>query len=167
MTSAPLQDAPPGAEQVEERIVIHANALLIGAAGVLLRGPSGAGKSGLSLELIHLAEGRGLFARLIGDDRVALMRRHGRLLARPHPAIAGAIEERGRGVLPIEFEPAGVLRCLVDLCGPRDETPPRYPPEGSAEADLGGVRLPRLAANAREAGAARKILSFIHQFVAF
>ncbi|OAI24894.1 aldolase [Methylosinus sp. R-45379] len=167
LQDAPLRDAPPEAEQVEERIMIHANALLIGAAGVLLRGPSGSGKSGLCLELIHLAEGRGFFARLIGDDRIALVRRHGRLLARPHPAIAGAIEERGRGVLPAEFEPAGVLRCLVDLCGQRDEAPPRYPPEGGAEAKLCGVTLPRLAADAREAGAARKILSFIHQFEAF
>ncbi|WP_400770187.1 HPr kinase/phosphorylase [Methylosinus sporium] len=162
MTGAPRQTEP-----AEEQIMIHANALLIGPAGALLRGPSGAGKSGLCLELIHLAQGRGLFARLIGDDRVALVRRHGRLLARPHPTIAGAIEERGRGVLPAEFEPAGVLRCLIDLCGERDEPPPRYPPEEGAEADLCGVRLPRLAADAREAGAARKIFSFIHQFVAF
>jgi serine kinase of HPr protein (carbohydrate metabolism regulator) len=151
----------------EDHVMIHANALLLGSAGVLLRGPSGAGKSGLGLELIHLAQERGLFARLIGDDRVALVRRHGRLVARPHPAIAGAIEERGRGVLPAEFEPAGVLRCLVDLRGPRDDAPHRYPEEGGKEAKLCGVTLPRLAADARETGAARKILSFIHQFVAF
>ncbi|MBU3888397.1 MULTISPECIES: HPr kinase/phosphorylase [Methylosinus] len=162
MTGAPLPQ-----EQAGDRVMIHANALLIGAAGALLRGPSGAGKSGLCLELIDFAQGRGVFARLIGDDRIEIVRRHGRLVARPHPAIAGAIEERGRGVGPTPYEPAGTLRCLVDLRGPRDEAPPRYPQEGEAEAILCGVALPRLAADAREAGATRKIFSFVHQFAAF
>lgn len=54
----------------ETRRMIHANAFLIGSAGVLLRGPSGSGKSALTRELIALAQGARLFARLIGDDRV-------------------------------------------------------------------------------------------------
>jgi len=162
MSGAPFPDG-----RDEDCVMMHANALLLGSAGVLLRGPSGSGKSGLGLELIQSARGRGLFARLIGDDRVEIVRRHGRLLARPHPSIAGAIEERGVGVLRVEFEPVGVLRCLVDLRGPRDDAPRRYPDEADGQANLCGVALPRLAADAREAGAARKILSFIHQFVAF
>ncbi len=111
------------ADRDEDHVMIHANALLLGSAGVLLRGPSGAGKSGLGLELIHLAQGRGLFARLIGDDRVALVRRHGRLVARPHPAIAGAIEERGRGS---SFRPNSSRRacCAVSwICAGRATTP--------------------------------------------
>lgn len=162
MNGAPLLDG-----RDEDRVMIHANALLLGSAGVLLRGPSGSGKSGLCLELIHMAQERGLFARCVGDDRVEIVRRHGRLVARPHPSAAGAIEERGVGIVSVEFEPAGVLRCLVDLRGPRDPAPQRYPEEADGRANLCGVTLPRLVADAREVGAARKILSFIHRFVAF
>lgn len=147
--------------------MIHANALLIGAAGVLLRGPSGSGKSSLTRDLIALAAGERLFARLIGDDRVELVDRHGRLVARPHPAIAGAIEERGVGILSAPFEPAGVIRCVVDLCEPGGPAPQRYPQGEARETKLCGVTLPHMRVDAFETGAARKIFSFIHELVAF
>ncbi len=90
----------------------HATALLVGASGLLLRGPPGSGKSGLALRLIDAAQGRGLFARLIGDDRVLLESCNGRLIARPHEAIAGAIELRALGIvrLPYEFLRGDSLR---------------------------------------------------------
>ncbi|MBY6241081.1 HPr kinase/phosphorylase [Methylosinus sp. Sm6] len=157
---------PAGSAEGRRR-TIHANALLVGAAGVLLRGPSGSGKSALTLELIALARSEGRFARLIGDDRVEIENRHGRLLARPHPAIAGAIEERGVGILPASHESRGVIRCVVDLRG-RSESPlPRLPDPESALAEICGVILPRLAADAGETAAGRKIFSFIHDLVAF
>lgn len=146
--------------------MIHANALLVGSAGVLLRGPSGSGKSSLSQELIAQAAGKGLFARLIGDDRVELSNRHGRLVARPHPAIAGAIEERGLGILPAPFEPAGVIRCVVELSARDAPAPQRYPSKDRFETKLCGVNLPLLRIHAFEPGAARKIFSFIHKLVA-
>ena len=51
---------------------IHACALVIGETGVLIRGASGAGKSSLVLALLEAAAAKGLFARLVADDRVAL-----------------------------------------------------------------------------------------------
>ncbi|MBI1868525.1 MAG: aldolase [Methylocystis sp.] len=146
--------------------MVHANALLIGEAGVLLRGPSGSGKSALTLDLLALAAQQGVFARLIGDDRVELVNRHGRLIARPHKAIAGAIEERGVGVVRAPCEPAGVIRCVVDLIGAAEPAPQRYPPEMALETQLCGVALPRLRAKAFEGGAARKIFSFIREVMA-
>jgi serine kinase of HPr protein (carbohydrate metabolism regulator) len=151
----------------ERRRTIHANALLIGPAGVLLRGPSGSGKSATTRQLIAIAQGAGLFARLIGDDRVEIENLHGRLVARPHPAIAGAIEERGVGIVPILHEPRGVIRCVIDLRGRGEDPPPRLPDPESAWTKLCGVALPRLSADAGETGAGRKIFSFIHDLVAF
>jgi HPr kinase/phosphorylase len=166
MTSAAAPSA--AAESAgETRRMIHADALLIGAAGLLLRGPSGSGKSGLARELIAIAEGRRLFARLIGDDRVEIENRHGRLVARAHPAIAGAIEERGVGIVRIAHESQGVIRCVIDLTGRGDPPPQRCPDPESAATTLCGVTLPRLRADAGESGAGRKIFSFIHDLVAF
>ncbi len=140
---------------------IHANALLIGAQGVLLRGPAGAGKSALTLDLIAEAQGRGMFARLIADDRVRLAERHGRLIARPHPAIAGAIEMRGVGLIRCAHEPAGVIRLVVDLVAEAA----RLPEPDALATQLCGVTLPLLRETARGAHAARRILSCLHGFM--
>src|SRR5947209_227017 len=96
---------------------IHATALAIRETGILIRGASGSGKSRLALELIGEASRRGLFARLVGDDRIAIAARAGRLIARGHPAIAGRIESRGEGILNVSHEGAVVVRLLVDLGG--------------------------------------------------
>jgi serine kinase of HPr protein (carbohydrate metabolism regulator) len=145
---------------------VHGNALIVGEAGVLLRGPSGSGKSSLALDLIAFAAQRGVFARLIADDRVEVVNSHGRLIARPHSAIAGAIEERGVGIVPTPHEPAGVIRCVADLSAPTTPPPERLPPEEALEVDLCGVRLPRIVVEASRPGTSRKIFSFIHYLVA-
>jgi serine kinase of HPr protein (carbohydrate metabolism regulator) len=137
----------------------HANALLLGETGVLLRGVSGAGKSALTYELIARARLRGAFARLIGDDRVSLVNCNGRLIARPHPLAAGRIELRGLGLASEPFEPAGVIRRVVDLAPP-GEPPPRYPAEADATTQLCGLSLPRCFAELRDPAAAEKILFF-------
>jgi hypothetical protein len=94
---------------------IHATALAVAETGILIRGPSGAGKSRLALQLIAEAGRRGLFARLVGDDRIAVAARGGRLIARPHPTIAGQIESRGEGILATPHEAAAVLRLVIDV----------------------------------------------------
>lgn len=126
---------------------VHATAVLVGERGLLLRGASGSGKSSLAARLVAegLPDGHGGHFRawLVADDRVRLNVAGGtRLLARPHPAIAGLIERRGEGLGPARW--AGVMRvhAVVELADP--VTIPRLPgPDDLAVAVL-GVRLPRL-----------------------
>lgn len=139
---------------------IHASALILGDFGLLLRGPSGAGKSAIALQLISDWRARGAFAALVGDDRISLEARHGRLIARPHPSITGLIEARGLGLLRIEHEPACVLRAAIDLLAP-GELPKRYPDEDEATARLSGVTLPRMLENAASVGAVARIAAYI------
>jgi HPr kinase/phosphorylase len=121
-------------------IYIHATALVIGEAGILIRGPSGAGKSRLALELIAEGRRRGLFGRLVGDDRVAIAPHGGRLVAMGHPTIAGQIESRGEGILDFNYERAVVIRLVVDL---GEDAAVRLPP-ARATTPLHGIPLPQL-----------------------
>ncbi|MCC3245982.1 HPr kinase/phosphatase C-terminal domain-containing protein [Methylocystis sp. WRRC1] len=139
---------------------IHANALVIGERGLLLRGPSGAGKSALTLALIAQAQARGDFARLVGDDRVAIEALGGRLIARPHPAIRGLIEARGEGLLEIPHEPACVIHAVVDLCE-AERPPERYPEEDEKCAKLLGLTLPRRRLAGGGDAAVAQIFNFI------
>jgi HPr kinase/phosphorylase len=120
---------------------VHATAVLIGDAGVLIRGESGAGKSSLALALIQIV-GQAHFARLIGDDRVRLQVRGDRLIVSGHPAIAGQIERFGQGIARLPHEDAAVVRLIVDLTK-RDLTP-RLPESDSVEEQIFGVVNPRL-----------------------
>ena len=126
----------------EPLAVIHASALLVGARAVVIRGPSGSGKSSLTLALIAEAAARGLFSRLIGDDRVILTPSAGRLVVRGVAGLHGYIEHRGRGILRLPFEPAGVVALVVDLV---EGEPTRYPVPSETETTVGGVRVPRLS----------------------
>jgi serine kinase of HPr protein (carbohydrate metabolism regulator) len=121
---------------------IHACAVVVGEACVLIRGPSGSGKSAATMALIELAKMRGQFARLVADDRVRLEARGGRLIAAPHPAIAGRIERRGQGVGPAPHLPRAVVALVVDLMG---ADAPRLPDPDELWARIEGLRIPRLA----------------------
>ena len=120
---------------------IHASALLIGRQAVLIRGRSGAGKSALTLALFDRVLAGGGLVRLIGDDRVMVEACHGRLVVRALPQMQGRIEVRGRGILALPGEPAGVVALVVDL---DDSLPVRYPPTDELSAMILGIRLPRL-----------------------
>ena len=105
---------------------VHASAVLAGAGAGLIRGPAGSG-------LLR-------FARLVGDDRVHLEARHGRLIVRPAAALAGLIEVRGLGIRRLDHEPMAVVGLVVDLAA---EDAERLPAAG--ETALLGVALRRLA----------------------
>jgi serine kinase of HPr protein (carbohydrate metabolism regulator) len=124
-------------------IFIHATAIAIAEAGIMIRGASGAGKSSLALALMAGAKGAGLFTRLVGDDRIQLQRRGGRLIASGHPRIEGQMERRGEGILRIPVLTAAVVRLLIDLV-PAREGPPRYAGPGDGRAVLDGVELEHL-----------------------
>lgn len=122
---------------------IHASAVALGETGVLIRGHSGAGKSSLAFSLLASAAQAGRFARLVGDDRIELVGRNCRLLARGHPLIQGMIELRGHGIMRLAYEPAVVVGLVVDLL-PMAKVA-RYPVAADLQIELCGAKLPRLA----------------------
>jgi HPr kinase/phosphorylase len=126
---------------------LHASAVIVGTTGVLIRGASGAGKSSLALDLIEAARALGLFGALVADDRVRLAAAGGRLVASVPETIAGLVEERGRGILRVPYEPAAVIRQVVDLV---DEPPDRMPGPEAQTAQLEGLPVPRIAIAARD-----------------
>lgn len=114
---------------------VHATAVRVGEAGVLIRGASGSGKSSLALSLI------GGGASLVADDRVHLSACHGRIVATCPASIAGRIELRGRGVVAVAHEQNVVIRLIVDIVpGAALE---RMPEPEALLSDLLGVVLPR------------------------
>jgi HPr kinase/phosphorylase len=120
---------------------LHASCVAIGEAGVLIRGPSGIGKSRLAAQLVRVAGAAGRFARLVSDDRTLVDLRHGRVIARVHPAIAGLIEQRGLGLTPVLHEDAVQIRLIVDLVA---DEPARLPEPEDLVETLCGLTLPRL-----------------------
>ena len=120
---------------------IHANCVVLGESGVLIRGPSGSGKSRLSHALVALAESRGHFGRLVGDDRIGIRVAGGRLIASGHPAIAGQIELRGSGIIGIPFEKQAVIRLLADL---RPSLEERMPEDAKTVDNLFGISVRRI-----------------------
>lgn len=91
---------------------LHASAVAIGDAAVLILGRSGAGKSGLALRMI------GLGATLVSDDRTDLVRAGDRLIASAPDALRGLVEARGVGLLRLPHREAAEVRLAVDLDAP-------------------------------------------------
>ncbi len=115
---------------------LHATCVAVGDCGVLLRGPSGCGKSDLGLRLIDQYTD----AVLVADDRVEVTMAGGALYASAPAALAGKMEVRGLGIIPIAHRQSAKLCLLVDL--QEEKLVPRLP-EFEFEEML-GVRLPRL-----------------------
>ncbi len=138
MTTPPAdpRDDPPGAP------TIHASAVAVGDRAVLIRGPSGSGKSRLAFDLILAGRGGQIPpAALVGDDRIHLMARAGRLWARPAARLAGLIEIRGLGIRRCDFVSEAPVGWVVDLDA-ADGT--RLPAPQSLKTRLSGVELPRI-----------------------
>ncbi len=149
----------------ETPVHLHASAVALGENGVLVRGPSGAGKSSLALALVEAFRRRGDFARLVGDDRLAVRVSGGRILLSPHQAIAGIAEWRGIGLVEQDYEASVVLALIVELAPAESgDALPRMPENAELRADLLGVRdvpLLRLPARATERSVAA-VMAFLH-----
>jgi RNase adaptor protein for sRNA GlmZ degradation len=139
LTSDPRPSEPP--------CLVHATAVAIDGAGVLLLGPSGAGKSDLALRLID--EG----AAFIADDQVVLGVSAAGLMAAAPASLAGLIEIRGVGIRRCPTIPGAILRLVVELVAP--QTVDRLPEATSIE--LAGVALPLIRLAGFEASTPAKI----------
>ena len=106
---------------------IHATAVDIGGAGVLICGPSGAGKSDLALRLID----RG--AVLISDDQVNIHFYEDDLLLKSPAQFAGIIEVRTLGIITMGYLENSPLRLKINLT----HNPPRYPLDRQIETIMG------------------------------
>ena len=93
---------------------IHGTCVLLSEIGVLLRGPAGAGKSDVALRLIDGG------ARLVADDRVEVHMRGDRVVARAPGTIAGLLEVRGVGILPVPSVEEAEIGLVVDLVAAED-----------------------------------------------
>jgi len=126
---------------------IHASCVAVGGRAVLLAGRSGAGKSDLALRLID----RG--AVLVSDDYTLVRRTAAGLLASPPATIAGQIEVRGLGVLPLPYLAEAPVALLIDL----DQPVSRMPADPLQSRLIAGVAVPLLALAALEASAPYKV----------
>lgn len=125
----------------------HGTCVLVSGTGVLLRGPSGAGKSDLALRLMDGG------AVLVADDRVVLGTDGDAVVASPPSALAGLIEVRGIGILPVVHVPLARVGLVVDLVS--SMAVDRMPESGGV--DLAGCRLPGFFLAPFEASAPAKI----------
>jgi HPr kinase/phosphorylase len=89
--------------------IIHATAVQINGAGILLRGLSGSGKSDLALRLIDQG------AVLIADDQVECQKRKDAVFLSAPATLAGLIEIRGLGLMRLPFAADVILRLVIDL----------------------------------------------------
>ncbi len=120
-----------------EPVNLHGVAVAAGDIGLLILGESGSGKSALAARMIaDWPFGR---VRLVADDRILVRRAAGRLLARPHPAIAGRLEVRGLGIVEAPALDAVVLRAALRLA---EEPPSRLPERGETMHECLGIALP-------------------------
>lgn len=124
---------------------LHATSVAIDGRAVLLCGPSGVGKSDLALRLID----RG--ATLVSDDYTLVQRIDGSLRATAPDTIAGKMEVRGLGILPMPHGDAPVA-LLCDLFDQVDRTPP----EGLSRA-VAGLQVPVVKIAPFEVSAAIKV----------
>jgi len=140
----------------QARELVHGTCVALGRLGVLLRGGAGSGKSDLALRFMALPGEGALAPGLVADDQVYVSANpDGTLTASAPPTIAGKIEVRGLGIMPVPFLPEAELVLVCDLVGGKDV--PRMPPESEKATVLAGVPLPTLRLAPFEASAPLKL----------
>ena len=115
--------------------------------GVLIQGPSGAGKSDLALRAIAAGW------VLVADDRTLIWACDGLLFGRAAEVLAGQIEVRGLGVLPMIHRAFAEIALVVALAEPAAIE--RLP--GPEAEILLGIHIPRVNLSAFEPSATTKL----------
>lgn len=130
---------PPGLE--------HATVVEVAGRGVIIRGPSGSGKTSLAIELMHRCRASAIPSALVADDYVFVSADpdDGALRAEVPERIAGLIEFRGYGVVPValdRFKHRTRLSLAVALCEPGEA---ERVSDRDRDVTIAGVALPELA----------------------
>ena len=140
----------------ERRELVHGTCVALGSHAALIRGPSGGGKSDLALRFLALPAQPGLEPLLVADDQVWVERQDdGSLAASAPPTLAGKIEVRGLGIVPIQHREAARLALAVDLVLPQEV--PRMPPDPLDRIAIAGATLPVVKLAPFEHSAALKL----------
>ena len=126
-------------------LLLHATAIRIADAAVLLVGPPGSGKSDLALRLIDRGAG------LISDDQVELEAFGPQLFARAPVTLRGLLEIRGLGIVRLPWVISAQVHLVVDLA----ISPERMPRHQHQR--ISGVDIPRIAVAPFEASAVLKV----------
>ncbi len=129
---------------------IHASCVSYFGKGILIRGKSGTGKSDLSLRLI-MDKG----CVLIGDDRIDIFAKKGKLKAYGIKTIANMLEVRGIGLAHFPSQKSADVHLIVDLV--KDSENIERLPEPETE-NLEGIDIPKIKICAFEASAVNKII---------
>ena len=159
----------PSAAVGHNRLLVHATAVALGPVAALLRGPSGAGKSDLALRFLAARDGwtagtapNSWPRRLVADDQIWLTQDAGRLIASAPQTIAGKLEVRGVGIVPVAAVASAQVRLVVDLVALGAVE--RLPDDAATITHLGcEVRWRALAAF--EASAAEKLTLLLAEFL--
>lgn len=130
-------------------------------AGVMIEGASGSGKSDLALRLIEACPWRR--SVLVADDSVLISPERGRIVACPPGTIAGAIEIRGVGIVPVPFRDRVRLRAIVRLSSDIRRMPEA---EEATPAGAGGIALPVLTIDPFQLSAPAKLRYGVRSIVA-
>lgn len=128
-------------------IQVHGTTVALDGIAVLIRGEPGSGKSDLALRLID----RG--ARLVADDRTRLDLEHGQLIASCPAPIAGLLEVRGVGILPVPSTERVPLGLVAELAP--EEAIERLPEPQVCE--YLGIEVPLVRVSPFAASAAAKL----------
>ncbi len=129
-----------------DRLNMHATAVAIAGAGLMICGTSGSGKSDLALRLID----RG--ATLISDDYVDISRTNGKLYLSPPANLAGKLEVRSLGI----FEQGHLSGIPLKLITKLSDSPDRFPMDKQTMILL-GITMPFCTLNAMENSATIKV----------
>lgn len=146
-----------------EAALVYGTCVALGSNAAILVGASGSGKSDLALRFL-LSTPADLEPALIADDQVRVSLSAGRLIASAPETIAGLIEVRGIGVIPLPAREAAEVKLIVRLVDP--DTVPRMPPSPPPTQKVCGIDLPVLMLTPFEISAHFKLRLAIQTLVA-
>lgn len=129
---------------------IHASCVSYFGKGILIRGKSGRGKSDLALRLIM---DKGCI--LVGDDRIDIFAKKGKLKAYGIKTIANMLEVRGIGLAHFPSKKSAEVHLVVDLV--KDSSEIERLPEAEC-VDLEGIQVPRIKICAFDISSVDKII---------